>query len=96
MENGGAGVREILGRPRRDRQLQRMVDALDSDRIEKVDRGAWLVMPNPDRVDASLIEDALQTTLAGNHTGWKLVRVAAAFLGTATAGCRCMTPRNRS
>ena len=74
-------VREILGRPRRDRQLQRMVDALDSDRIEKVDRGAWLVMSNPHRVDASLIEDALQTPLAGNHTGWKLVHVAARVLG---------------
>ena len=74
-------VRELLGRPHRDRQLQRMVDALDPDRIEKVERGAWLVMPNPDRVNASLIKDALQTTLAGNHTGWKLVHVAARVLG---------------
>ena len=74
-------VREILGRLSHERQLQRMVDALDSDRVGQVDRGAWLVMPNPDRVDASRIEDALQTTLAGNHTGWKLVHVAARVLG---------------
>ena len=66
-------VREILGRPGRDRQVQRMVDALDSDRVAQVDGGAWLVMPNPELVDASLIEDALDTTLTASHPGWKMV-----------------------
>ena len=73
-------VREILGR-RRDRQLQRMVDALESNRIGQIDRGAWLVMPNPDLVNTSLIEDALKTTLAGSHPGWKLVHTAARVVG---------------
>ena len=73
-------VREILGR-RRDRQLQRMADALESDRVGQIDRGAWLVMPNPDLVNTSLIEDALQTTLAGSHPGWKLVHAAARVVG---------------
>ena len=74
-------VRELLGRLSRERQVQRMVDALDSNRVEQVDRGAWLVMPNPDLVNASLIEDALQTTLAGSHPGWKMVHAAARIVG---------------
>ena len=74
-------VRELLGRLSRERQVQRMVDALESDRVAQVDRGAWLVMPNPDLVDVSLIEDALKTTLAGNHPGWRLVHAAARVVG---------------
>ena len=74
-------VREILGRLSRERQVQRMVDALDSDQVGQVDRGAWLVMPNPKLVNASLVEDALQTTLAGSHPGWKLVHAAACVVG---------------
>ena len=74
-------IRELLGRLSRERQVQRMVDALDSNRVEQVDRGAWLVMPNPDLVNASLIEDALQTTLAGSHPGWKMVHAAARIVG---------------
>ena len=74
-------VREILGRLSHERQVQRIADALDSDRGRQVDRGAWLVIPDPDRVDASLIEDALQTALAGSHPGWKVVHVAACVVG---------------
>ena len=74
-------VRELLGRLSRERQVQRMVDALESDRVEQVDDGAWLVMPKPELVNASLIEDALQTTLAGSHPGWKLVHAAARVVG---------------
>ena len=74
-------VREILGRLSRERQVQRLVDALDSAQVGQVDRGAWLVMPNSELVDASLIKDALQTTLAGNHPGWKLVHAAARVVG---------------
>ena len=66
-------VREILGRLRRDSQVQRMVDALDSDQAAQVNGGAWLVMPDPKWVDASLITCALETTLAGSHPGWRLV-----------------------
>ena len=70
-------VREILGRLGRERQVQRMVDALDSDQVGQADHGAWLVMLNPDLVNASLIKDALQTTLTGSHPGWKTVYAAA-------------------
>ena len=66
-------VREILGRPGRARQVQRLVDALNPDQVAQVDSGAWLVMPDPELVDGSLIEDALKTTLAANHPGWKMV-----------------------
>ena len=80
-ETANPVVREILGHLRRERQLQRMVDALDSHRVGQVDRGAWLVMPNPGLVNASLVEDALQTTLAGSHPGWKMVHAAARAIG---------------
>ena len=66
-------VREILGRQGRDRQIQGIVNALDSDQVAQVSGGAWLVMPDPQMVDASLIACALQTTLTASHPGWKLV-----------------------
>ena len=66
-------VREILARPGRDRQVQRLVDALIPDQVAQVGGGAWLVMPDPELVYGSLIEDALKTTLAANHLGWKMV-----------------------
>ena len=66
-------IREILARPGRARQVQRLVDALNPDQVAQVDGGAWLVMPDPELVDGSLIKDALGTTLAANHLGWKMV-----------------------
>ena len=66
-------VREILGRIGRARQIERMVDALDSDRVAQVDGGAWLVISKPGLVDALLIDCALETTLIGSHPGWKLL-----------------------
>ena len=73
-------VREILGRQARDRQVQRMADALDSVQVAQVDGGAWLVMPDPKLVDASLIVCALETTLPGSHPGWKLVHTVERIL----------------
>ena len=58
-----------------------MIDALEPERVERAERGAWLVMPKPDLVNASLVEDALQTILAGSHPGWKLVHTAAHVVG---------------
>ena len=66
-------VREILGRIGRERQVERMVDSLVSDRVAQVDGGAWLVISKSGLVDASLIDNALKTTLVGSHPGWKLV-----------------------
>ena len=74
-------VREILGRMGRARQVERMVDALDSDRVAQVDGGAWLVISKPRLVDASLIDCALQTSLVGSHPGWKLVHTVDHILG---------------
>ena len=87
-EAAGPVVREILGRLSRERQLQRIVDALDSEKVALVDQGAWLVAQDPDLVDASLIEDALQTTLAGSHPGWRLVHAADVALSGAVADGR--------
>ncbi|MCY4364099.1 MAG: hypothetical protein OXE42_18285 [Gammaproteobacteria bacterium] len=74
-------VRELLGRLGHERQVQRMVDAVVSDRVEQVEGGAWLVMSKPGLVDAYLVENALQTTLTGSHPGWKLVHATARVVG---------------
>ncbi|WP_419859976.1 sacsin N-terminal ATP-binding-like domain-containing protein [Candidatus Palauibacter sp.] len=66
-------VRDVHGRLGRVRQVERMVDALDADRVAQVQGGAWLIMPEPSLVDTFLITMALQTTLAGGHPGWRLV-----------------------
>ena len=81
-------VRDILGHLSRNRQIQRMVDALDSDQVAHVDGGAWLVMPDPDLVNESLIRDALQTSLAGSHPGWKLVHTVKSVLRQGGSGFR--------
>ena len=81
-------VREIFGRQGRDRQVQRMVDALDSDQVAQVNGGAWLVMPDPMLVDASLIACALETTLADSHPGWKLVHTVKSVLRHGGSGFR--------
>ena len=73
-------VRAILGHLSRERQVQRLARFLDAEKLGQVEHGAWLVMPRPDLVDASLIDDALQTTLAGSHPGWKVVHAAARAL----------------
>ena len=74
-------VREILGRLGQDRQVQRIADALNPYQVAEVSGGAYLVMPDPEMVDAFLIEDALKTTLADSHPGWKLVNTVKRVLG---------------
>ncbi len=66
-------VHEILGRPTRARQVQRVAQALKPDLVARVDDGTYLILPDAARVEASLVEDALQTPLAGAHLGWRLV-----------------------
>ncbi len=68
-----SAVREIQGRMGRGRQVERLANALVSDRVAQIDGGTWLVMPEARLVDASLIDNALETTLVGSHPGWKLV-----------------------
>ena len=81
-------VREILGRASRERQVQRMIDALDSDQVAQVGGSAWVVVPHPEVVGASLIEDALETTLATSHAGWRLVHTVAGVLRHGESGLR--------
>ncbi len=66
-------VRDILGSMSRNRQLQRMVDSLNTDQIAKVDDGKWLVMPDPWLVDQSIVERSLNTILPSVHPGWRFV-----------------------
>ncbi len=68
-------VREILGRMSSARQVERMADAVDSNRVAQVDGGAWLVNSEPRLVDDMLISWALETTLVGSHPGWKLLHI---------------------
>ena len=74
-------VREILGRLGQDRQVQRIADALNPDQVAQMSGGAYLVMPDPELVDASLIADVLKTNLADCHLGWKLVDTVNRVLG---------------
>ena len=62
---------------------------MNPDQVAQVGGGAYLVMPDPDLVDTSLIEDALKTTLVNSHLGWKLVNTVKRVLGhTGGAGPR--------
>ena len=81
-------VREILGRLSRDRQLQRIIDALDSDQVAQVGGGSWLVFPAPTEVDASLVAGALETPLVAYHPGWKVVHTVTQALGPSPEGFR--------
>ena len=79
-------VREILGRLSRERQLQRIIDALDSDRVAQAGSGSWLVFPDPMEVDTSLVASALETPLAAHHPGWKVVHTVRHALEPSPAG----------
>ena len=75
-------VHEILGRPSRAKQVERLAGGLDTSSVAEVDAGSSLILPHADDVDRELIEDAIQSPLAGSHRGWTLVRAAATALGT--------------
>ena len=79
-------VREILGRLGRERQLQRIIDALDSDRVAQANGGSWVIFPDPMQVDTSLVVRALETPLADKHPGWKLIHTVRHALGSSPTG----------
>ena len=85
-------IPEILGRLGKHRQVQRIADALNPDQVAQVKGGVYLVMPDPEIVDASLIEDALKTTLADSHLGWKLVNTVERVLGLGHRGGAGLRP----
>ena len=66
-------VRDILNRPGRALQIRRIVGSLRAEPLAGCDDGAWLVAPDVDCAEASLVEDGLQTPLAGVHRGWRLL-----------------------
>jgi hypothetical protein len=75
-------VHEILRKPTRARQIQRLADTISATKLREVDGGAYLILPSADAISPSLIEDALQSPLAGSHPGWAIVRTAATLLGS--------------
>ena len=66
-------VRDILNRPGRALQIRRIVGSLRAEPLAGCDDGAWLIAPDVDCAEASLVEDGLQTPLAGVHRGWRLL-----------------------
>ena len=69
-------VHEILQRPNRRQQVQLFAAALDTNTVADVDGSAYVILPCRDDVNGALIEDALETPLAGSHPGWGIVRAA--------------------
>ena len=66
-------VRDILNRPNRALQIRRIVGSLRAEPLAACDDGAWLIAPDADRAEASLVEDGLQTPLADVHRGWRVL-----------------------
>ena len=73
-------VHDILGRPSRTQQIRRLASALNTAKVAEVSGGAYLILPEARRVSTLLIEDALQSPLAGTHPGWAIIRTAASLL----------------
>lgn len=73
-------VHELLGRPSRAQQVERLAAALDTSRVGDVDSGAYALLSDADWLDLQLIDDAISSVLAGSHRGWGLVRAAARAL----------------
>ena len=66
-------VRDVLSRPNRELQLQRIVGSLRAEALAACDSGAWLIAPDTDCAEAALVEDVMQTTLVDVHRGWRLL-----------------------
>ena len=79
-------VHEILGRPGPLKQVRRLADALDSDRVGELEGGSYLILSDPSDVDAAMIDDAIQGPLAGYHAGWRPVIAAATAVNFSEAG----------
>jgi len=80
---GEAVVREILGRLSRGRQVRDLARTLEPGRVAGIDTGAFLILPEAEQINIQLITEALETPLAGSHSGWDLLRAAVEALGGA-------------
>jgi hypothetical protein len=74
-------VIEILKRPNPSSRIQQLAKALDPATVADVDNGAYVLLPDVDLVDAQLVDDVLQTVLAGSHPGWAIVLAASKAVG---------------
>ena len=70
-------IHEILGRPDPVEQVCRLANALNTNAVLQVDSGSYVILPHAEDVNMELIEDALQSPLAGSHSGWRLVQSVA-------------------
>jgi hypothetical protein len=73
-EAAEAAVHEILGAPDRATQVRHLAGTLNPAKIAEVDAGSYLVLPDPQRLTLSLIEDALASPLSTHHAGWQLLQ----------------------
>ncbi len=69
-------IRKILGEPGVSRQIQNLAKAIDTAQVPDLDDGAYILLPDPDLITASLISGVMQSSLADAHEGWALVRSA--------------------
>jgi hypothetical protein len=73
-------VTELLGRPSKAQQIQKLAYVLSlSGSISN--RDEYLILPESKHVSFPIIGDALETTLADRHPGWGLVKAAANAVG---------------
>ena len=55
-------------------QIRRIVGSLRPEPLADCDDGAWLIANEANHVNATLVEDCLQTPLTDAHPGWRLLR----------------------
>jgi hypothetical protein len=81
-------VAEIQGRLNRARRVQRLVDALDSDRVAAIGGGEYLILSSAERLSYGWVEYALRSQLPDVHKGWALLRAVGHIWGEVTASRR--------
>ena len=74
-------VTDLLGRPERTNQVQRLAYALDLNRRFRSSDGKYEILPDSGKVNLSTIGDALETPLVDQHLGWGIVKAAAMAVG---------------
>ena len=95
-------VHEIIGRPGPVKQIRRLVDALDFNRVCELEGGSFLILSDPNDADVTTIVDVIQCPVVGCHAGWKIVKTAAISVdlstesGTATRGAVVALARSLS
>ena len=81
-KSAGEVMMHLLDRPSPLSQVRNIGKALNSAVAAEVNDGVYVLLPDADRIDVPLVDDALQSTLPGSHAGWALVAAAARSIGT--------------